>query len=213
VWRPACGQQKRQGYRRFVDDGNRDQSAHSIQDTLPSQHRSIQFDLLPKPRFQPGCVWHGGQHPNRPRNSWTLRRTTNLRILRKFTVTPQAQARGRYVWRTRPFVGKGWDRSTQSLCRYWSWRGDCGVCGLSAHEQSTVMPAHWDPGRASSEHQRMTRLGRMRRISHFHGGAFMVRVTSPLNPVFVLTMYLLSSVVDRLPARSRDWRIYYQPQS
>ena len=111
VWRPACGQQKRQGYRRFADDGNRDRAP--IQFRTPCQANVEPFSSIycPNRGSNPADMWHRGQHTNSPRNSWTLRRTINVWILRKFTVIPQAQAQGRYVWRARPFVGKGWDRS------------------------------------------------------------------------------------------------------
>ena len=131
--------------------------------------------------------------PNRPRKSWTLYRTINLQILRKLTQLPLKTGiltnrdlslevpqeelgsfNSRFVWipelETEDLVGMVAEHAARvgiksiAIPAYWilkegtEWSPACG----KAHEGEKV-------------------------VLYLHGGAFMVRFSSPSHPLFALT--------------------------
>ena len=130
--------------------------------------------------------------PNRPRKTWTLRRTIMTRIVRKFALLPFKVG----ILTSRDLALEVPQKELKSYNARFVWvpeleRGDIvgmvGEYAAKAGVESIAIPAYWilkDGTEWSPAHERARKDEKV--ILYLHGGAFVVRSVSSSYPVFVL---------------------------
>ena len=159
--------------------------------------------VIPFIRLPCWLIYHSWR-PNRPRRTWTLRRTVGTRMIRKFTQLPlkiglltnldlslEALPKGlglfnaRYVWV--PELGK------EDIV------GMVGERAARAGVESIAIPAYWilkNGIKWSPEYEKAREDEKV--LLYFHGGAFVVRFFSSY-PVFALTFVTDGNCVPTSP--------------
>ena len=155
--------------------------------------------------------------PNRPRKSWTLRRTINVRILRKVT-----QLLKLHIFGGRDLSLEVPQKELESLNARFVWVPELereDVVGMVAEHaaraavKSIAIPAYWilkEGVKWSPVHDKAQKDEKV--MLYFHGGAFVVRLFSPLYPVFVPNLFsdgdCLSISPNGIPSQ-RDAQIFH----
>ena len=133
---------------------------------------------------------------NRPRRSWTLWRTINVRILRKLTQLPLKLG----LLDARDLSLEVPQKELESLNARFLWIPELekeDIVGMveeyaaRAGIESIAIPAYWifkEGVRWSPEYDKAQKDEKV--MLYFHGGAFVVRFFSPSYPVFVPTLFL-----------------------
>jgi acetyl esterase/lipase len=146
--------------------------------------------------------------PNRPRKSWTLQRTINVRVMRKITQLPLKLGAldGRDISLEVP------QQELESLNARFVWIEELekeDIVGVVAEHAaragitSIAIPAYWifkEGVKWSPAYEKAQKDEKV--MLYLHGGAFIVRLSSPLHPIFVSTFFQVGSAHPSHPTAS-----------